>query len=433
VRSQGSLQLKQSASSTYQLFLTGSKVQTISGAITFDPGIGLALNNLAGAVLATPITLSGPLTLASGSLTTTATNLLTLSSTATLTTTGSTSFVNGPLARQTAAGAVSNLIFPTGSGESYRPVVLNATAQDATTYLVTQKEGPPANATSFVAGTAALPTLTRVSRVRFYTITPTPAANNFSGTVTLSYGPDDGVSQPADASFTLGKNSNSAGWQNIGNGGVSVTTAATINSGAVGTITSQPFTSFSDFALASTSTTQDANPLPVVLTSFGAVRQAGQTVQVRWSTASERHSAYFEVQRSLNGSIYATVDKQAAHGTTAQAHFYTSLDQTAPACRLYYRLRQVDTDGTESFSPVVTLAATTAATTLTLYPNPAHDELTLPAAGEPVQVFDLTGRVLQATTLPASGRLSIAALPPGTYLLRVALSGQLHVLRFTKE
>lgn len=433
VRSQGSFQLKQSASATNQLVLAGGKVQTLSGAISFDPGIGLTLNNPAGAVLATPLTLAGPLTLTSGNLTTTATNLLTLSSAATLATTSSTSFVNGPLARQTAAGAVSNLVFPTGSGASYRPVILNATAQDATTYLVTQKEGPPASATSFVAGTSALPTLTRVSRVRAYTITPTPAANNFSGTVTLSFGADDGVNQPADASFTIGKNSNNAGWQNIGNGGVNVTTAATAGSGAVGIIMSQPFTSFSDFALASTSASQDANPLPVVLINFGAARQADPVVQVRWATASELRSAYFEVQRSLDGSVFATLEKQAAHGTTAQSHTYTSLDQAAPAGRLYYRLRQVDTDGAESFSPVVTLAATTAATTLALYPNPAHDELTLPMAGEMVQVLDLAGRVLQATTLPTSGKLNVAALPPGTYLLRLLLNSQFHMLRFTKE
>lgn len=121
------------------------------------------------------------------------------------------------------------------------------------------------------------------------------------------------------------------------------------------------------------------------------------------------------------------------HGTTTQAHLYTSFDSQAPTSQLYYRLRQVDTDGTESFSPVATLAATEAAATLAIYPNPAHDELTLAAAGELVQVLDLAGRVLQTTTLPASGRLSIATLPAGTYLLRIALSGQPRVLRFTKE
>ena len=435
VRVQGALQVKNTTTSatTSLLMLNGTRAQTISGAISLDTGVGLTVSNPAGVVLATPLLLSGPLTLTSGALATSTTNLLTLSSTASLIGGSSTSFINGPLARQTAAGAVSNLVFPTGSGATYRPVVLNATAQDATTYLVMQKEGIAATPTAFLPGTSALPTLTRVSRVRSYTITPTPAANNFSGTATLSFGSDDNINQPNDASFTIGKNSNGAGWQNIGNSSVSVTTAATATSGAVGTITSQPFTSFSDFALASTSTDPTVNPLPVVLTSFSAARQTSQAVQVRWATASEQHSAYFEVQRSLDGSTYTTLEKQLAHGTTAQAHLYTSLDQQAPASQLYYRLRQVDADGTEAFSPVATLAATEAAATLSIYPDPAHDELTLAAAGELVQIIDLTGRVLHTATLPASGKLNIATLSTGTYLLRVVLSGQPHVLRFTKE
>ncbi|RYE90697.1 MAG: T9SS type A sorting domain-containing protein [Cytophagaceae bacterium] len=157
-------------------------------------------------------------------------------------------------------------------------------------------------------------------------------------------------------------------------------------------------------------------------------------MQVGWGTASEQHSAYFEVQRSLDGSTFTTIAKVAANGTTTQAHAYTSLDQAAPATQLYYRLRQVDTDGTNTFSPVVTLGATEAATTLALYPNPAHSQLTIAAAaGQQVQIIDLAGRVLQTTTLPASGNLSVELLPAGTYLLRAPVSGQQRVLRFTKE
>ncbi|RZJ91740.1 MAG: T9SS type A sorting domain-containing protein, partial [Hymenobacter sp.] len=92
------------------------------------------------------------------------------------------------------------------------------------------------------------------------------------------------------------------------------------------------------------------------------------------------------------------------------------------------------TDGTSTFSPVVTLAATESATSPTLYPNPAHSYLTVNlAAGEEVQLLDLTGRTLQKTILPASGQLSVEPLPTGTYLLRVSVGGQPRVLRFTKE
>jgi hypothetical protein len=38
-----------------------------------------------------------------------------------------------------------------------------------------------------------------------------------------------------------------------------------------------------------------------------------------------------------------------------------------------------------------------------------------------------------ATTLPASGKLSLDALPPGNYLLRVTLGGQTRIMRFAKN
>jgi hypothetical protein len=436
VRSQGTLQFKNAspATTTSQLVLTGNKLQTLGGTVLLDVGIGLAINNAAGVGLATPLQVSGPLTLTNGALTTTAANLLTLTSSASLNGGSSTSYINGPMARQTTAGPLSNLVFPMGAGAAYRPVVLNATAQDATTYVVTPKEGPAATPTNFLAGTSALPTLTRVSRLRSLTITPTPSANNFSGTVTLSFGANDNINQPNDASFTIGKNSNDAGWQNIGNGGVTVTAAATASAGATGTITSQTFTSFSDFALASTSPDATINPLPVKLTGFAAVRQASGAVQVRWATASEQYSARFEVQRSTDAAVFATIATEVARGTTSQAHAYTSTDGAAPASKLYYRLKEVDTDGSVQYSPVVALAATAAATTQMLYPNPTHDRLVVPAAaGQQVQVLDLTGHQLQTALLPPSGEVSVQELPAGTYLLRVLLDGQWRVFRFTKQ
>jgi hypothetical protein len=430
IRVQGTLQMKNTTptSANTQLVLIGTKPQTLSGSITMEAGIGLVISNVVGATLATPLFVNGPLKLTSGVLTTTATNLLTLGTTASLIADSKTSFINGPLARQTATGPVSNLVFPTGSGVGYRPVVLNASAQDANSYLVTQKEGPAADPTNLLASTSALPALTRVSRVRSYTVTPMVAANNFMGTITLSFDADDYINSPTDDGLTIGKNSAAAGWQNIGRYSVTAATDKTL-----ATITSLAFTSFSDFALASTSADPKANPLPVVLTSFGATRQVSDAVKVSWAIASEQSSHHFEVQRSINGSTFVTIGQVIALGNSTQAHTYAHLDQQAPIGIVYYRLRQVDVDGTVIFSPVVTLAAT-ATTSLSLYPNPTHDCLIVAtAAGQEVQVLDLTGRALQTSLLPASGELRLDGLPAGTYLLAVVLDGQRRVLRFTKE
>jgi hypothetical protein len=443
---QGNLQVASGASLNFGvnslstvLQMSGTAAQAIGSpsfatAPVFGPNTTLAINNAAGVTLGVPLTIPGTLQLTNGLLTTTVTRSITLPATAAITyAVGSNvSFVNGPVVRP--LGAPGTYSFPIGKGTASRPFTLTITASNGTTYYyrAEQFEGNPGQNT--VAGA----TLTRVSTIRSFTVSPfataaaaaspTAAAaplSGFTGTATISYGSDDGVTDPAQLVVAKRTDATSL-WDNIGYTGSS--------GGVTGTVTSDTFNSFSDFALGSTSAGTTINPLPVVLTSFGAARQADGTVQVRWATASEQHSAYFEVQRSLDGSTFAVVDKVAAKGTTTQVHSYTSLDQAAPAAKLYYRLRQVDTDATGSFSPVATLAANEAAATLSLYPNPVHTYLTVAAAGgEEAQVIDLAGRILQTTTLPASGRLSVEALPAGTYLLRVQLGGQPRVLRFTKE
>jgi hypothetical protein len=420
-----------------RLVLQGTAPQIVSGTALGDPASGalsylganaqLEIANAAGITLQTPVTLSNVLTLTSGTLNTTASNILTLAPAATVaaSTTGS-SYVNGLVARQIAAvanatGVYTSFTFPLGKGTSYCPIILNINSQTGTTtYRAELFEGDPGQN---VAGSD----LVRVSKVRSCTITPLSGGvvtqpSSFNGTLTLSATPSDGVNDPSAATLVVGKRTDATQpWVNIGR---STATSSTL--------TSAPFSSFSDFVLASTSTDAGTNPLPVTLVSFDAARRASGEVHVAWATASEQHSAYFDVQRSFDGHIFTSTEQLPASGTTTQAHYYSSFDKTAPAGTLYYRLRQVDSDGTVTYSPIVTVAISKAA--FTLYPNPAHGQLTVAsAAGQEVQVCDLAGRLRLATTLPASGKLSLDALPPGTYLLRVTLGGQTRTMHFTKD
>ena len=89
---------------------------------------------------------------------------------------------------------------------------------------------------------------------------------------------------------------------------------------------------------------------------------------------------------------------------------------------MYYRLRQLDTDGTATFSPVRAVAVPAdRAVRLQLWPNPARGTVSVAggAPGEVVQLLDLTGRVLGRAVLPATGPLQLA-LPatPGVYVVR---------------
>lgn len=167
-------------------------------------------------------------------------------------------------------------------------------------------------------------------------------------------------------------------------------------------------------------------PLPVELVGFTATMGA-DSVALRWQTASERNSAGFWVERSSDGVSFTRRRYLASQGNAASWHSYQVRD-VAPPARAYYRLRQVDVDGTESFSPVVSVAPLRLV--VTAYPNPATEFTTvLGAAGSTARLYDAAGRLRREQLLDAEGRLDLRGLPSGTYLLAVGDGGSVHRTR----
>ncbi|MCI1186996.1 T9SS type A sorting domain-containing protein [Hymenobacter sp. DH14] len=196
-------------------------------------------------------------------------------------------------------------------------------------------------------------------------------------------------------------------------------------------------------------TTSDAAaPLPVTLSSFAAVRR-GADVELDWVTASERNSAGYEVQVSADGQAFrklAFVASGLANSNSPQFYQYFDTEAGKTGVR-YYRLRQLDLDGSASFSPVqaVSFGTNAAAPKLSAFPSPFTAGLTVDVAGPalggtaPLTISDALGRVVysESVTLAAgTTRLELtrlAALPAGVYLLRVALPGQVQQLKIVKN
>jgi hypothetical protein len=177
--------------------------------------------------------------------------------------------------------------------------------------------------------------------------------------------------------------------------------------------------------------------LPVQLTAFSATAAPGRAVRLDWTTASEVNNDYFEVQRSLDGHAFEVAGRVRGNGSSLQAHTYSFVD-AAPgtATTYYYRLRQVDHDGTSSFGPVqvVTLGLKGSAFQLTAVPNPTTSgnlQVQVQYAGPATTSAVLTIRSLLGQTVlaqpvtlqPGTTTLAPAApLAPGVYWL--SLSGE---------
>ncbi|HMU45295.1 MAG TPA: T9SS type A sorting domain-containing protein [Chitinophagaceae bacterium] len=84
--------------------------------------------------------------------------------------------------------------------------------------------------------------------------------------------------------------------------------------------------------------------LPVKFLGFNVAVQ-NKNVLIDWSTAQEVNSAYFEVQRSEDGSSWTTIATVIAAGNTNDIQTYSYTDRTVNSSVVYYRIRQADIDG----------------------------------------------------------------------------------------
>ena len=189
-----------------------------------------------------------------------------------------------------------------------------------------------------------------------------------------------------------------------------------------------------------------AAPLPVQLVAFTAEAQHPDAL-LRWTTASEKNTAYFDVEASRDGRTFAAVGRVPGTGTSAQAHRYELRDAGlarygAPV--VYYRLHQVDADGRSSYSAVRPVRASGTADHPAALPNPFHSDLqvqlTAAAAGPALLVLrDALGReCLRQTTPLEAGAATVpvpgaATLPAGLYLLTITQGGRSERVRVSKE
>ena len=176
------------------------------------------------------------------------------------------------------------------------------------------------------------------------------------------------------------------------------------------------------FAISAANLTLTGTPLPVTLVSFSAETR-GTSTRLRWNTAAELRNAGFAVEVSADGADFRRLAWVPGQGRAAAYEFTDSRLTTYGGPLAYYRLRQRDDDGTETFSQVQPVAVPAAAATFQLWPNPTHDQVTVAGlpAGQQVQLLDLTGRVLLTAPMPPSGSLDLmlpAHVRPGVYLVR---------------
>jgi hypothetical protein len=160
---------------------------------------------------------------------------------------------------------------------------------------------------------------------------------------------------------------------------------------------------------------------PVVLSSFSA-SEINKTVLVKWASATEINSDHYEVQHSIDGNNFNVAGIVKA---TGKPNDYQFIDKAPQDGINYYRLKMIDKDGSFTYSNIVSVRLTIDNYQLSIYPNPARDNVTIKGSHiTSVQVIDNLGRVVKVVSLKdaTNPTLSVNGLPAGVYHLRVQKS-----------
>ena len=178
-----------------------------------------------------------------------------------------------------------------------------------------------------------------------------------------------------------------------------------------------------------------AAPLPIELLNF-SLRSTAAQVELNWSTATEQDNDYFQLERAGADRNFEPLAKieGAVNSTVMQAYSYT--DEAPLSGINYYRLVQVDLDGTVHYHNTLSYQDN-AKGDLTLYPNPAKDQIIIETEemiGGTLELRDLSGRVIQSSIITRQqSAWSVSALQPGMYMISVEYNGSRYNSRFVKQ
>jgi len=181
--------------------------------------------------------------------------------------------------------------------------------------------------------------------------------------------------------------------------------------------------------------------LPVTFLNFTGSLE-NYIAQLQWQTA-EINTAYYNVQRSIDGIDFTTIATINASGNNASIQNYQYPDNLSTLIgqpkNLYYRLQEVDKDGQVLFSKIVNIPlSTSSSAAINVYPNPVSNILNVDLNNNGqnvlIVIFDATGKK-QSEQMQNSNHINIntSGLPAGEYFIQISLNGVISNRQFIKE
>ena len=361
-------------------------------------------------ILQTPIIVRNDLNLVAGNIVTDAVNLLIMNDNSTVSSVSDAAYVSGPLRKI----GNDSFDFPVGKGGVYRPISISAPTTTTHHFTAEFFNSSPDDVDGLDPAPIEAP-IENISDCEYWILDRTNGTSNVN--VTLSYknygSGCSGVTDPASLAIARW---DGATWR------YHEGTAVGSPNGSI--ITNAPVTSFSPFALASTSTI--SNPLPIELISFEAAQKSDYVV-LNWMTASEINNEFFTIEKSADGVTFKELTTLPGAGNSTSPLSYSIIDENPFIGVSYYRLSQTDFDGTTKIAGIAVVEIFNK-DAISTYPNPINkgdvlfiDLTNLTSSVVSIQIIDGLGKSVLSIEQLNQEKIAIATrnLAPGMYYLKV--------------
>jgi hypothetical protein len=160
--------------------------------------------------------------------------------------------------------------------------------------------------------------------------------------------------------------------------------------------------------------------LPVELQYFrGKKEEAG--ILLSWATVSELNNDYFSLEFSSDAIHFEPIARVEGAGTSQVPQTYQYTHLSPQKGWNYYRLKQVDFDGTFAYSDVVPIQWNADFERLSLFPNPSGDHLEISGlvSAAKIIILDIQGKVVRQQAIEQNGRIDISTLNEGIFVVRI--------------
>ncbi len=163
--------------------------------------------------------------------------------------------------------------------------------------------------------------------------------------------------------------------------------------------------------------------LPVVYQSF-TVGFSNNTVLIAWTTAQELNNNHFDVEKSNDGSNWTVIATQIAVGNSSMASNYSYTDKNLHTAIAYYRIRQVDNDGTNTYTEIKAVKTNSIASTK-IYATQQNIQIDFNkemTSKYSVRIINMNGQVMlqkDYSTNASAIAVSHNGMPGGIYIVQV--------------